>query len=220
MIGNFPFLRFLCLSVILSAPARTDIVDRIAVAVGNSVITTGDIDREIRVAAFLNGTKPDFSPASRRATADRLVEQRLIRKELEISAYPVPPPSAGAAALADFRKSRFPDDADFQRALVADGLTAEEVQNELSWQLTLLRFVDVRFRPAVQVTDQEIRNYFEKTVKPVAEESDPGKPVSLDEYRDRIRETLTGQRADQELDNWLKETRQRTDIVYHKEAFQ
>jgi peptidyl-prolyl cis-trans isomerase SurA len=213
-------LRLLCLCGILGAPARADIVDRIAVGVGNSVITTGDIEREIRVTAFLNGTKPDFSPATRRATAERLVEQQLVRKELEISSYPAPAASAGAAALADFRKSHFPQDAAFQHALEADGLTAEEVQNELLWQLTLLRFIDVRFRPAVQVTEQDIRNYFEKTVKPVVEKSHPGKPVSLDEYRDRIRETLTGQRADQELDNWLKEARQRTEIVYHPEAFQ
>lgn len=216
----FPVLWLCCLCGFLRAPARADIIDRIAVAVGNRVITTGDIDREVRVAAFLNGTKPDFSKAARRATAERLIEQQLVRKELEISSYPAPPASAGAEALADFRKSHFPNDAGFQSALEADGLTAEEVQNALLWQLTLLRFIDVRFRPAVQVTDQDIRNYFEKTVKPVAEKSHPGKPVTLDEYRDRIRETLTGQRADLELDNWLKETRQRTEIVYHQEAFQ
>jgi hypothetical protein len=213
-------LRLVCFGVALAAPGAGDIIDRIAVSVGNSVITTGDIDREIRVTAFLNGTKPDFSPAQRRATADRLVEQKLVRRELEISNYPAPPASAAQAELQQFRKSHFRSESDFERSLAEDEITVEEVQDELLWQIMLLRFIDVRFRPAVQVTDQDIQNYFEKTVKPAAETEHPGQPVSLDDYRERIRETLTGQRADQELDNWLKETRQGTDIVYHQEAFQ
>lgn len=213
-------LRVLCFSVVLAAPGAADIVDRIAVSVGNSVITTGDIDREIRVAAFLNGTKPDFSPAQRRATADRLVEQKLVRRELEISNYPGPPATAAKTELQQFRKSHYRDESEFERALEEDGITIREVQDELLWQITLLRFIDVRFRPAVQVTDQDIQEYFERVVKPAADAGHPGQPVSLDNYRDRIRETLTGQRADLQLDNWLKETRQRTDIVYHQEAFQ
>ena len=69
---------------------RAEIIDRIAVSVGNQAITISDLDREIRVTAFLNRTPPDFSPAARRATADRMVEQRLILRELENSRYPSP----------------------------------------------------------------------------------------------------------------------------------
>ena len=49
--------------VVLAITARGEIIDRIAVSVGNRVIAESDLNREIRVAAFLDGVKPDFSPA-------------------------------------------------------------------------------------------------------------------------------------------------------------
>jgi len=64
------------ISLLLVAGLHAEIIDRIAVSVGNQAVTTSDIDREIRVTALLNRSQPDFSPAARRATADRMVEQR------------------------------------------------------------------------------------------------------------------------------------------------
>jgi hypothetical protein len=199
---------------------RADIIDRIAVSVGSSVITTSDLDREIRVTGFLNGIKPDFSQEARRATAERMVEQKLVRRELELSKYPVPEASAAGPELERFKKSHYKTEQEFQRALAEYGLTEQDVKDELLWQLTLLRFIEVRFRPGVQVSDQEIEDYFDKVVKPVAQAAHPGQPVSLEDYREQIEETLTGKRADQEVDNWLKQTRRRTEIDFHEEAFE
>jgi hypothetical protein len=94
------------------------------------------------------------------------------------------------------------------------------VKDELLWMRRLSWFIDARFRLGVQVTDDEIREYFEKVVKPAAEAAHPGQPATLDEYRDQIEEALAGPRVDRELDNWLKEARRRTEIVYHDEALQ
>jgi hypothetical protein len=82
----------------------------------------------------------------------------------------------------------------------------------------LLRFIEVRFRPAVQVSDQEIQDYFDKVVAPAARAAHPGEPVVLDDYRDQIEETLAGKRVDQESDTWLKEARKRNEIVIHEDA--
>jgi hypothetical protein len=199
------------------ASGRAEIIDRVAVSVGSSAIAASDIEREIRITAFLNGVTPDLSAKSKRATADRMVEQKLIRHELELSRYPSPDPSAVDTELENFRKDHFQTDAEFQQALSAAGISENEVRDELLWQLILLRFIEVRFRPAVQVSEQEIRDYFEKTVKPAAPS---GENVTLEDYRDDIEDALAERRADQELDKWLKETRQRTEIVYHEEAFQ
>jgi hypothetical protein len=62
-----------------------EIIDRIAVTVEKQVITESEIWRQIRITAFLNGEEPDFSSAAKRTMADRLVEQVLIRRELETS---------------------------------------------------------------------------------------------------------------------------------------
>jgi len=200
-------------------PAPPDIIDRVAVAVGNHVVTTSDIDREIRVTAFLNGAILDFTPAAKRATADRMVEQALVRTELETSRYPTPPPSEIDPILAQLKKERFPTDTDFQRSLAEYGITEQDVRDALLWQRTLLSFLDVRFRPSVQVSDKEIQDYFDTVVKPAFQAAHAGQTVPIDDYRDQIEATLTGQREDQEMSKWLDQAKKRTEIAYHNEAF-
>jgi hypothetical protein len=201
------------------SPAPLDIIDRVAVSVGNHVVTTSDIDREIRVTAYLNGAKLELTPAVRRATADRMVEQTLVRTELETSRYPTPPPSEIDPILAQLKKERFPTDADFQHSLAEYGITEQDVRDELLWQRTLLSFLDVRFRPSVQVSDKEIQDYFDKIVKPAFQAAHAGQTVSIDDYRDQIEATLTGQREDQEMSKWLDQAKKRTEIAYHNDAF-
>jgi hypothetical protein len=203
-----PYLRLSSLVVLLPLTIHAEIIDRIAVSVGNTVITASDLDREIRITSFLNGTQPDFTPVNKRATAERLIEQKLIRREIELSRYPVPDASAVGPLSENSRRP-----ADY-------GITEQEVKDALLWQLTLLRFVEVRFRPGIQVSDQEIQDYFEKTVKPAAQAAHPGETVVLADYRDQIEEALAGQRADRDLDTWLSDTRKRMEIVFHEEVFQ
>ncbi len=200
--------------------ASAAIIDRIAVSVGSRVITSSDIEREIRVTAFLNGQPPDLSPAGKRAAAERMVEQRLVRHELETSRYPVPQPAEIEPALAAFRQRNCPAEADYRRALARYRISDQDVRDALLWQRTLLQFVDVRFRPAVQITGEEIQKYFDTVLAPKLLAAEPGKTVSLDDYRERIEDILAGQREDREMDNWLREARRQTPIVYHDEALQ
>ncbi len=213
--GRWWVLALLAVAVL----ARGEIIDRIAVSVGNRVIAESDLDREIRVAAFLDGVKPDFSPAGKRATAERMVEQVLIRRELETSRYPVPSAAEVAPVLAAFQKERFPNDGEYQRALADYGIADQDVKDLLLWQRTLLLFIEVRFQSGVQVTGPDIQDYFDKVVKPAAEAAHPGQPIGLEDYRDRIEQTIAGQRADLEMNTWLKEARNRTEIVFHEEVF-
>jgi peptidyl-prolyl cis-trans isomerase SurA len=207
------------LSICALASSAT-IIDRVAVSVGNRAIAASDIVREIRIAAFLNGVKADFSSSTRRSTADRLVEQTLVRMEVETSRYPAPTGAEVQTVLDQFKKEHFADDAAYQHALTDYGITEQDVLIELTWQRTLLSYVDIRFRPAVQVSDQEIQDYFQKTVKPAAEAAHPGRQPSLDENRDQIEETLASLKEDDELNRWLAQAKQRYEIVYHDEAFQ
>lgn len=213
-------LRFLAAMLVAMAPATAAVIDRIAVTVGNRAITSSDIEREIRVTAFLNGQAPDLSAAGRRAAAERMVEQTLVRREQESSRYPAPQPAEIEPALAAFRRRYFPADADYRRALAQCGIGDRDVRDALLWQRTLLQFVDVRFRPAVQITADEIQRYFDTVLAPKLRAAKPGETPALDDYRDQIEDTLAGQREDREMDRWLREARLLTPIIYHDEAFQ
>jgi len=212
--------RLVFLSTIITSSPRADVIDRIAVTLDNQIITESEIAREIRLSAFLNGSPLDFSPEARRKAAGRLVEQKLIRREVELGHYPEPGKEEVAAMLRQIQSQRFRDAEDYRQALEKCGVSEDELNAHLLWQLTLLRFIDARFRPGIQVSDEEVRAYFDREQSKPEETADPGKRPKFEDLRDQIRETLINQRVDQELDDWLAATRKRTRIVFHVEAFQ
>jgi hypothetical protein len=212
--------RKIAILFLLALPSHAEIIDRVAVSVGNRVITATDRDRQIRVAAFQDGVPLDFSSASKRAMGERMVEQQLIEQELVNSRYPVPSPAELRPAIEQFKKEHFANDAAFAQALAKYGITEEDFTDLLVWERTLLLFIEVRFESGTQVTEQEIHDYFEKTVKPAAELAHPGQPVDLEDYRDQIEQKIAGDRADQQMKAWLAEARKRVEIVFHDEVFQ
>jgi peptidyl-prolyl cis-trans isomerase SurA len=184
------------------------------------VITASDLRREIRVNAFLEGAKPDFSPENKRKTADRMVEQRLVRRELELSRYPTPSKSEVDPMLKEFQQEYYANPADYERALAQYGITDQQVRDHLLWQLTLLRFVEVRFRPGVQVSDEAVASYFEKVIKPAAQLANPAQTISIDDYREQIEDALIEQQVDKDLSAWIDEAKKRTGVEYRSEVFQ
>ena len=204
--------------VAMAMAAHGEIIDRIAASVGNRVITASDLDRQLRVAAFQDGVKPDFSPARKHAAAEAMIEQKLIQTELSNSRYPLPDPAELAPAIEQFKKEHFKDDREYRAALAEYGITEDDFKELLLWQRTLLLFIQVRFETGVQLSTQDVEDYFKKTVKPAAEAAHPGQPVTLEDYRDQIERKLTGQRADEQMDTWLRDVRRRTNVVLHEEV--
>lgn len=204
--------------LLLACFARSEIIDRVAVIVGNQVITASEILLEIRLTAFQNGDPPDFTPAFRRKAADRLIEQKLIRKEMELGRYPTPVPADAQTLLEQTKKQRFKTEDLYREALAKYGITEGDLKSQLLWQATLLRFIDIRFRPGVRVSADEIRTYFNKELPELQKKTGQSK-ISLDEFRDKIEEALTDERIDKQMDDWLQETRKRTRIVFNEEAF-
>jgi len=208
--------RLSAILLFLVLPAGAIVVDRIAVTVGNQVITETEILRDIALTAFLNGEKPSFTPEDKRKAADREVEQKLIRREMELGHYPEGTDDQAAELLDNAAKNVGGED-ELQRQLAAVGLTIRDLEQQLLWQLTLVRFIDLRFRPAIQVTAQDIQEYYSREFLPGQK---PGQPIRLADVRDEILETLSAQRADQQLDEWLKHEKAITRIDYKKEAFE
>ncbi|MGH9668239.1 MAG: hypothetical protein ACRD9L_27780, partial [Bryobacteraceae bacterium] len=138
---------------------RAEIVDRIAVTVANRVITESQILEAAHLTAFLNGEPADTSAAGKRKTADRLVEQILLRREMDLMHFSSPPAADVAPLLAQV-KTRFKNEADFDAALRRSQISGAQLKGYLLWQLTTLRFIDFRFRPGVQVSAADLRAYY------------------------------------------------------------
>ena len=196
--------------------AKAEVIDRIAISVGDRVITESDVSNDVRITAFLNTEPVDLGPASRKKAAARLIEQALVKREMEFSRYPLPVLSDADASLKEI-KARYKDEGGFERALKQYGISEEDVRQRMWWQLTLLRFIDYRFRPGIQISDADIETYYQRQVpKWHAQGIDP--IPSLDDSRPQIEEILTQQRIDQDLDHWLVDARQDVNIQYLDEA--
>ncbi|MGA2182407.1 MAG: hypothetical protein ABSH47_05200 [Bryobacteraceae bacterium] len=203
---------------LLASPGPAEIVDRIAVTIGDRVVTEQQIVHEIRVAAFLNREKPDVSAGAKRDAAERLIKQEVIRREMESTHYPIPEKNE-ADPLEKQIVEQYGGEATYTAALATYALTREEVREQVWWQLTTLRFIDYRFKPAVHVPETAIESYYRDQVEKWKAQGQKDIP-SLEGSRDSIEQVLTAVRVDRALDSWLGEARKQLNIRYRKDAFE
>jgi hypothetical protein len=206
------------IAVLTTAAAWATVVDRIAVTVGKDVITETEVLEEIRVAALINGDPLDFSPEARRRAAERLVDQRLIRREMEIGQYPEPSAAEVEAWLREIRQQRFKNSAAYQAALERYGVTVEVLKTHVRQQMAALRFTDLRFRaqglPPPTGAEPASSGGIERAAPASSPTSQLPKSASS---ADRAARPAT---TDEQMDSWLREARSRTRVVFMKEAFE
>lgn len=172
--------------------AVAGVVDRVAVVIDKKVITESEVEDQVRLTEFLNNQPLDLSAAARKTAAERLVDQTLIHNEMQMSGYAQPSAADSDNLLRSFRQEHYRTSAAYQQALVHYGITEKELKQHLLWQLTALRFTDLRFRsmPAPQGAESADR----------ASENDAA--------------------VDQQMEAWLKQARTNSKIVFKSEAFQ
>ena len=203
-------------TLLLSSVGFAEVVDRVAVAMDKTVIPASEIMRQVRITALLNNETPDFSPSARREAADRLVDQALIRREMETSGYVSDASQQGIELYKAFR-GRYPNEAAYNAALAKYDVTDQDVKDAFQWQATFLAFVEIRFRTGITVPDDELRDWYNDQKR----RKDPAVAnLSFEEARPQIEQILTQQRIDNALDRWLGQARTQTRIDYRKEAFQ
>lgn len=203
-------IRALLLATAMAASGQ--VLDRIAVVVGNTVITETEVRQELQLEAFLNQTTPDFGPVARRAAAERLVNQQLVRNEMSIGAYPQPTDAEVDNALRSFRQEHFSSIPLYRAALEKYGITEDLLKKHLRWQLTAIHFTDARFGqmmpgvPADQSADRAV------VARPAAQRgangadaANAGAPASAS--------------TDEKFDAWLKQARNSTKIQFKDGAF-
>lgn len=212
----------MCSAIVLvictAAFADPIVLDRIAVIVGKSVIKTSDIERDLRLTEFLNREPLNLSADAKRKAAQRLIDQQLIRTEIATGGYTRASDADAQAMLQRLEHDQFAGvQARFSAALERYGITKEELQNELLWQLTVLRFVQQRFQPGVFVDDQTVRSYYDQHLSDLKRQNP--RDNSFAALEPKIRELLTAEAVNKDFDAWLGRARQRTHIEY-RGAFQ
>lgn len=183
------------------------VIDRIAVVVNRHPIKTSDIERDIRLTDFLNKAPLNFDTAAKKSAEERLIDQQLIRSEIASGGYRRATDADAQRLLEQIRHDRYAgSDPRLNRALEQYGLTENELRGELLWQLTVLRFINDRFRAGVLVTDEEVQKYYEQHRAKF--------PQPLAAASASIRNLLEGEQVNQQFDQWLASTRKDAAIEY------
>lgn len=195
---------------------RGVIIDRIAIVVGNAIIKDSDITRNVTETDFLNAQPLNRSLSARRAAANRLIDQVLIRQEVRVGDYPRATAEQADQELSGLVNQRFHTQAALQNALKRYGITELQLREDFQWQLTVLHFIDARFKPAVFISDEAIHDYYTQHVVELRHEY-PRKS-SLEAVSGSIRNTLTEEQVNKLFFAWLDEQRKQTKLKYFEEG--
>jgi hypothetical protein len=207
-------LSIFVLSAIVSGAV---VLDRIAVIAGAHVIKTSDIDRDIQLTDFLNRVPLNFSSSAKRESAERLITQQIIRDEIVSGGYRRPPESESKQLEAELVRDRFSgSEQRLQEALQRYGLTEAELREQLLWQITVLQFIDQRFRGGVVVTDSEVRDYYDERYVELSKQYP--KDNSLEALEPKIRTMLEGERINQSFNEWLDQARKSERVEFKQGA--
>jgi hypothetical protein len=180
-------------------------VDGVAARIEDDIITESEV-REL--GAFQ--TLVDGKAKPRVELIRELSDQWTIRTEATATKYAQPPAADVDRAYAEFVK-QFPSQEEFEKRRASAGLTEAAVRRMVGQQLYLARFIDYRFRPEAQVSDEQVETYYHDEFAPQLKSRNETVPP-LEDVDDTIREVLIQRAISDRAAKWLSDSRDRLKI--------
>jgi peptidyl-prolyl cis-trans isomerase SurA len=187
------------------------VMDRLVAVVNGDVILESDIDEERRfeeVQPYRAATT-----YTREKIIERLIDRRLILQQAALEPEDAIPEKDLDAQIVTLRKDipackqyHCETDDGWKKYLGDHGFTEEEFRARWKLRMQLLKFIEVRFRNGIRITDAEIKTYYDKTMLPEYVKRNVT-PPKLETIQKRIEEVLLQQEVGALLQDWLKSLR-------------
>jgi hypothetical protein len=107
---------------------------------------------------------------------------------------------------------------EYQAALVRDGITEADVAAHLLAGIRALRFTDLRFRPEIDISEDDLRDFYKQLTEEGAKKGEKP-PPPFETSRGDVEKLMIAQRISQALDRWLGAQRTQTQILYRDQVF-
>jgi hypothetical protein len=201
----------LFLLALLLAPQHSSaqVIDRIIATVNSHIILQSDWDEALCYEALLsNRTLAQFTDDDRRAVLDRLIDQELLSEQMKSADFAHATDAEVAARVANARK-QYPQAASneaWQALLAQYHLAEKDLAAHVRQQIDVMRLVDARLRPAVEIDSKSIEAYYRDQFVPKLKQSGAAE-VPLAEVSAKIRELLTEEKVSELLVSWLQTLR-------------
>ncbi len=188
------------------------IVDRVVTNVNGHVVLQSDWEQEIAFEALTNGRDPDsFTSAEREAALNRLIDQELLREQVRPS-QPAPADQV-AARVVEVRKLN-PDCTTEERwraTLQRYGLTQSALEKRLGDEIRLMKLVDDRLRPSIQIDEHAVETYYHDELVPAMKKAG-SRAAPLTDVFGRIKDLLAEKKMNELLSGWLASLRSGSQI--------
>jgi peptidyl-prolyl cis-trans isomerase SurA len=200
--------------LLLAGIAQAQVVDRMVAVVNRHVILESELDQATRVE-FLLQAKPieRVTSVDRMAVLERLIDRSLLDQQIVNPAMLDPAPEELKAKIEEMRQGipGASTNESWKNILTGYGLTQQDVEEQLTSQFRILRFIDLRFRGLVRIDKKAIAAYYQDRFLPEVRKRNASEP-QLSEVSDKIEQILAEQRIDELLNNWLKTLRAQAHI--------
>ena len=202
------------MALLLAGIAQAQVVDRMVAVVNRHVILESEVDQATRVEFLLQAKPIDrLTYAERNAVLERLIDRSLLDQQIVNPAMLDPTPEELKAKVEEVRQGIPGASANesWKTILAGYGLVQQDVEEQLTSQFRILRFIDLRFRGLVRVDKEAIAAYYQDRFLPEVRKRNASEP-KLAEVSDKIEQILAEQRIDELLSNWLKTLRAQAHI--------
>jgi len=193
---------------LLPAPGSArpqEVIDRIVARVETDIILLSDVRQLNRYQVFLDGKAQSDADI-----LNRLIDQWIVRSEASVARFPQPSDEDVNRSIERLKRS-FSSPEEFQERQKQSGISDDEIHRFVRAQLYLSNYLDSRFRPAIQIDEKAIEDFYKNRVVPRAE-SRKQTPPTLENARDFIQEALVQRAINEQADRWLKESRTRVRV--------
>jgi parvulin-like peptidyl-prolyl isomerase len=203
-------LALITIALVLLFPfvIHSEIIDRIAAIVDDDIITQSEVSAMEKLQLNVSGL-----PKAESTLADR-INHHLLVQQIQRQ----PPPTVTPEMIRDTTESITREHGGNEELLVflnSIGMNYEDFDNELREQLSIREFINLRFRPFVNVKIEEAEDYYNNVYK-LEFEAEGKSPPSFAESFETIQSVLAASRVLERTKEWLDQLKKEASI-YVKE---
>ncbi|MEK7880434.1 MAG: peptidyl-prolyl cis-trans isomerase [Deltaproteobacteria bacterium] len=153
-------------ALIFTSWARAEVVDRVVAVVNSEIITLSDLNAA--TAIVLGGLKgkisADASAEDKSRILDGLIEKSLMKQSAEKAGIEVSEKEIDNAVEDIKKENRMTQDA-LLVALANNGLTYASYREQMREEIRQAKFMERQFRSGINITDEDVTNYYKQNLK-------------------------------------------------------
>lgn len=201
---------------------KGDLLDRVVAIVNKQLILESDVNEEMRFAE-IQPFRTARGESLYEQALNRLIDRTLVYQQAQEQQIEPVTDEEVKAELEQLKKQlsecqiyKCTVSTDgWKEFLTAHGITEQEMFEHWRERMTVLRFIEQRFRSGASITREQVAEFYEKTLVPEVK-SRGGTPPPLEKVADRIQEVLLQQQVSAMLQDWLKSLREQGSVRIYK----